>query len=126
MHRRFFNTITYPYWVPRLERLLRMFGQTFGKLHGKEVFKALSDFGTFVQHTTKKLSSISSPILLVDLLVMSSSSLYCIFPLILGCRMQPCQCFVLLWVFHCLFNGLPTTLGTWDIFDLDALIAYVV
>ena len=63
MHRRLYNTITYPYTVPRLERLLRMFGQTFGKLLGMEVFKALADFSTFVQHTTKKLSCILSPIL---------------------------------------------------------------
>ena len=63
MHRRFYNTITYPYTVPRLEQLLRMFGQTFGKLLGMEVFNALSDFSTFVQHTTKKLSRILSPIL---------------------------------------------------------------
>ena len=50
MHRRFYETITYPYSVPRLERLLRMFGQKFGKLLGMEVFKALLDFSTFVQH----------------------------------------------------------------------------
>ena len=60
MHRRFYNTITYPYTVPRLERSLRMFGH--GGL-GMEVFKALSDFSTFVQHATKKLSCILSPIL---------------------------------------------------------------
>ena len=63
MHGRFYNTITYPYTVPRHERLLRMFGQKFGKLLGMEVFKAISDFSTFVQHTTKKLSCILSPIL---------------------------------------------------------------
>ena len=55
--------ITYPYTVPRLERLLRMFSQKFRKLLGMDVFKALSDFSTFVQHATKKLSSILSPIL---------------------------------------------------------------
>ena len=63
MHRRFYNTITYPYTVPRLERLLWMFGQKFGKFLGMEVFKALSDFSTFVEHATKKLSCILSPIL---------------------------------------------------------------
>ena len=63
MHRRFYNTITYPYTVPRLEPLLRMFGQMIGKLLGMEVFKALSDFSTFVQHATKKLSCILSSIL---------------------------------------------------------------
>ena len=63
MHRGFYNTITYPYTVPRLERLLRMFGQKFGKLLGMEVFKSLSDFITFFQHATKKLSCILSPIL---------------------------------------------------------------
>ena len=63
MHRRFYNTITYPYTVPRLERLLRMFGRKIGKLLGMDVFKALSNFSTFVQHGTKKLSCILSPIL---------------------------------------------------------------
>ena len=63
MHRRFYNTITYPYTVCRLEQLLRIFGQTFGKLLGMEVCKAPSDFSTFVQHATKKLSCIVSPIL---------------------------------------------------------------
>ena len=62
MHRRFYNRITYPYTVPRLERLLRMLGKKFGRLLGMEVFKALSDFSTFVQHTTKKLPWILSPI----------------------------------------------------------------
>ena len=57
---------------------------------------------------------------------MSSSLLICISPLILGCRTQPCHCFVLLWVFQCLFHGVPTTLGTWERVELDALIAYVV
>ena len=59
-------------------------------------------------------------------IVMSSSSLYCISPLVLGCRMQPCHCFVLLWVFQCLFHGVLTTLGTRDRFGLDALNSYVV
>ena len=64
MHRRFYNTITYPYSVPRLERLLRMFGQKFGKLLGMEVFKALSeDFSMVVQHATKTSTCILSPIL---------------------------------------------------------------
>ena len=63
MHKRFYNTITYPYTVPRLERLLWMFDQNFGKFLGMEVFKALSDFSTFVQHATKKLSCILNPIL---------------------------------------------------------------
>ena len=65
MHRRFYNTITYPYpyTVPRLERLVRMFGLKFGKLLGMEVFKALSDCSTFVQHAIKKLSCILRPIL---------------------------------------------------------------
>ena len=63
MHRKFDNTITYQYTVPRLERLLRMFGQEDDKLLGMKVFKALSDFSTFVQHTTKKLFCILSPIL---------------------------------------------------------------
>ena len=48
--------IKYPYMVPRLERLLRTFCQQFGKLFGMKVFKALSDFSTFVQRATKKLS----------------------------------------------------------------------
>ena len=55
--------ITYPYTVPRLERLLRMFGPKLGKLLGMEVFKALSDFGTFIQHTTKRFFCILSLIL---------------------------------------------------------------
>ena len=55
--------IAYPYPVPRLEQLLRMFGEKSGKLRGMKVFKALSDFSTFVQHATKKLSCILSPIL---------------------------------------------------------------
>ena len=63
MHRRLYNTITYPYSVPRFERLLRMIGQNLGKLLGMEVFKALGDFSTFVQPPTKDLSCISSPIL---------------------------------------------------------------
>ena len=63
MHRRFYNTITYPYTVPRLERLLRIFGAKFGNLVGMEVFKALSDFSTFVQHATKNWSCIFKPIL---------------------------------------------------------------
>ena len=63
MHRKFYNTSTYPYTVPRLERLLRMLGHKFGKLLGMEVFKAPSDFSTFVQHATKKLSCIFSPML---------------------------------------------------------------
>ena len=63
MHRGFYNTITYPYSVPRLERLLRMFGQNFGKFLGMEVFKALSDFSAFIQHAAKKMSSIFSPIM---------------------------------------------------------------
>ena len=63
MHRRFCNTNTYLYSVPRLEQLLRMFGQNFGKLLGIEVSKALSDFSTFIQHATKKLSCPFSPIL---------------------------------------------------------------
>ena len=33
---------------------------------------------------------------------MSSSSLLCISPLPLGWRMQPCHCFVMLWVYKCL------------------------
>ena len=45
MQRRFHNTIMYPYKVPQLEGLLRMFCQNFGKLLGVEVFKALSDLG---------------------------------------------------------------------------------
>ena len=63
MHRWFYNTITYQCTVPRLERLLRMFGQKVGKLLGMEVFNALSDFSTSVQHATKTLSCILSPIL---------------------------------------------------------------
>ena len=47
-------------------------------------------------------------------IVMSSSTPLCISPLILGCRMQPCHCFVLLWEFQCLLHGVPTILGTWD------------
>ena len=58
-----YNTITYPYTVPRLERLLRMFGHKFGRILGMEVFKALLKFSEFVQHATKKLSCILSPIL---------------------------------------------------------------
>ena len=63
MHRRFYDTITYPYTVPQLEQLLRMVGQKFGKPFGMQVFKPLSDFSTFVQHATKKLSCILSCIL---------------------------------------------------------------
>ena len=63
MHRRFYNTITYLYIVRRLARLLRVFGQKFGKLLGMEVFKALSNSSTFVQHATKKLSCILSSML---------------------------------------------------------------
>ena len=48
---------------PRLERFLRMCGENLGKLLGMKVFKALSDFSMFVQHGTKKLSCIFSPIL---------------------------------------------------------------
>ena len=48
---------------PWLEPLPMMLGQNFGKLLCMEVFKALSDFSTFVQHSTKKLSCIFSPIL---------------------------------------------------------------
>ena len=40
--------------------------------------------------------------------------------------MQPCHCLVLLWVFQCLFHGVPATLGTWDRFELNALNSYVV
>ena len=40
-----------------------MFGQKFGKLRGMEVFEALTDFSTFGQHATKKLSCIFSSIL---------------------------------------------------------------
>ena len=57
---------------------------------------------------------------------MYSSHLLCISPLILGCRMQQCLCLVLLWVFYCLFHGVPTTLGTLDRFELDALSSCVV
>ena len=39
--------------------------------------------------------------------------------------MQPCHCFVLLWLFQCLFHGVPMTLGTWDTFWLHALSSYV-
>ena len=58
----FYNTITYPYWVPKIERLLKMFGQIFGKFLGMEVFKALSDFIAFIQHATQKITCIFSPI----------------------------------------------------------------